>query len=588
MRVWVALSVGLGLVIQTSTSVAGVLESLVMPGPVIQGHAKFEKDCDQCHSSFKKGRQDALCLLCHEDIDKDISRKRGFHGAIPNISITDCKYCHSEHKGREADIVRLDPDTFDHDMTEFALAGDHVKVACMDCHGTGKKYRDAPSRCVACHEADEPHKGRLGKKCGNCHDERDWRQSDYDHNETNFPLRGKHLEIRCDLCHANERYENTPSTCISCHSLNDVHLGRHGDQCDSCHSPIDWKKTEFDHDTKTDFPLKGKHRRVRCDACHSGDFKDDTQGKTCFACHENDDEHRGRNGRECDQCHSPVGWAELGFDHDKDTEFTLRGLHTEIACESCHVGHVFESKLETTCYACHKFDDSHQGALGSKCSECHSETGWKKVEFDHDKDTKFALRGAHDKVPCRDCHTAEEERNELATDCYSCHSDDDVHDGQEGEHCENCHNEHAWGEKVFFDHDLARFPLIGLHAVVPCEECHLSPTYQDTSGACIDCHESDDEHRQRLGPTCNRCHNPNGWSLWVFDHGTQTDYVLDGAHKGLACESCHRVPVTGAIELLTTCGSCHREDDVHQGSFGRQCDRCHVTESFDQVRVQVR
>jgi len=570
---------------QTSTAVASVLESLVMPGPVIQGHAKFEKDCDQCHSSFKKGRQNDLCLLCHEDIDKDIARQRGFHGAIPNISTTDCKHCHTEHKGRDVDIVRLDPDTFDHDLTEFPLLGSHIKTACVDCHETGKKYRDAPSQCVDCHKADEPHKGRLGKKCGACHDESDWREAQFDHDETDFPLLGKHEEIRCNLCHVNERYEDTPATCISCHSLNDVHLGSRGDKCESCHTPADWKETEFDHD-ETNFPLEGKHRKVRCDACHSGDFKDDTEGTICFDCHRDDDEHRGRNGRECDQCHSPAGWVELRFDHDKDTEFPLKGLHSDIACESCHIGHVFDSKLETTCYSCHKFDDSHQGSLGHECSECHSETGWDKVTFDHDKDTEFALRGSHEKAACHDCHTAEAKRKELATDCYSCHSDDDVHDGQQGERCENCHNEQAWGGKVFFDHDITQFPLIGLHAVVPCEECHLTPAYKDTSSACVDCHEDDDEHRQRLGPNCNRCHNPNGWPLWIFDHDKQTDYVLDGSHKGLACEGCHRVPVTGEIELSTTCGSCHREDDVHKGNFGPQCDRCHVTERFDQIRMR--
>lgn len=572
--------------LQAPMSIAGILESLVMPGPVTSSHAEFEETCEKCHSTFQKGRQDDLCLLCHEDIDADISRTRGFHGAIPNIATIQCKHCHTEHQGRDADIVRLDVEIFDHDMTEFPLVGAHLKTACTACHVSGKKYREAPSQCSTCHEADEPHKGRLGTNCGACHDESDWHHVEFNHDETDFPLQGKHRETECDLCHANERYKDTPSSCVSCHGLDDVHLGRHGDQCDKCHSPADWKESSFDHDNDTDFPLEGVHRRVLCTACHSGDFKNDTKGTTCFDCHENDDEHRGRNGRECNECHNPTGWAKLGFNHDADTDFPLRGSHKKVECESCHVGHVFEQQLETACYACHKFDDSHKGALGQECSECHSETGWEKVEFNHDKDTDFAIRGSHRELPCHACHTAERTRNKLKTDCYDCHSDDDVHGGQQGKQCESCHNEQAWGEEVFFNHDITQFPLIGLHAVVPCEECHLTPAYSDTSSNCIDCHSTDDEHQQRLGPHCNRCHNPNGWSLWVFDHNTQTDYVLDGAHVGLACEGCHRVPVADEIKLPVACGNCHRSDDVHRGRFGALCDRCHVTESFAVIRVR--
>jgi hypothetical protein len=40
------------------------------------------------------------------------------------------------------------------------------------------------------------------------------------------------------------------------------------------------------------------------------------------------------------------------------------------------------------------------------------------------------------------------------------------------------------------------------------------------------------------------------------------------------------------INLSTTCGSCHREDDVHRGSFGPGCDRCHVTERFDLIQLR--
>ena len=37
---------------------AGVLESLMMPGEVIEGHAKYEHDCNKCHNTFSKKQQD--------------------------------------------------------------------------------------------------------------------------------------------------------------------------------------------------------------------------------------------------------------------------------------------------------------------------------------------------------------------------------------------------------------------------------------------------------------------------------------------------------------------------------------------------
>lgn len=586
MRIWVATCLGMALMLQPSMSFAGIFESLVSPGPVVESHAEVEADCDKCHSAFEKDRQNELCVACHEDVGKDILRQRGFHGGTPRVAGTDCKHCHTDHKGRDADIVRLDPDTFDHALTEFPLMGSHAGVACAGCHAPEEKYRDAPSQCVDCHKADEPHKGRLGTECATCHDENRWQDASFDHDTTDFPLKGKHVETRCEQCHVNDRYENTATACIACHGLDDVHAGRHGERCDTCHSPAGWNESAFDHDRETDFPLVGRHRVTRCDACHSGDFHDDTKGKTCFACHEKDDEHRGRNGEKCAECHSPRGWVKLDFDHARDTEFVLRGKHAEIVCESCHTGHTFDQKLETSCYACHRFQDSHQGALGQDCAECHVETGWSKTRFNHDTDTDFSLRGAHKEVLCRACHTAEVKRKKLETACYDCHAEDDVHKGQQGERCDSCHNEQDWGGKVFFDHDLTKFPLIGLHAVAPCEECHLSAAYKDTSSACADCHENDDEHRRRLGPYCGRCHNPNGWALWSFDHDRQTDYPLEGAHQGLACISCHTVPVKGEIELSTTCGNCHRRDDPHRGSFGAKCDRCHVTERFDLIRMR--
>jgi len=33
--------------------------------------------------------------------------------------------------------------------------------------------------------------------------------------------------------------------------------------------------------------------------------------------------------------------------------------------------------------------------------------------------------------------------------------------------------------------------------------------------------------------------------------------------------------------------SCHENDDAHNGSFGRQCERCHITKEWATVKPRV-
>ena len=161
-----------------------------------------------------------------------------------------------------------------------------------------------------------------------------------------------------------------------------------------------------------------------------------------------------------------------------------------------------------------------------------------------------------------------------------------MHEGQEGKRCEKCHDEDGWGGKVRFEHDMTDFPFLGLHAVTPCEECHLTSAYKQAARECNVCHQPDDVHERRLGPRCESCHNPNDWSLWEFEHNVHTNYELDGAHQDIDRLSCHVEEITGEIRLPGTCVSCHRQEDVHDGEFGKYCDRCHTTESFDVVEIR--
>ena len=80
------------------------VEKLVMPGPVIAGHADVEGECTTCHAPFDREAEDGLCIECHEGVGADLSAGVGFHGRAPGIGTTPCRSCHTDHEGRDADI----------------------------------------------------------------------------------------------------------------------------------------------------------------------------------------------------------------------------------------------------------------------------------------------------------------------------------------------------------------------------------------------------------------------------------------------------------------------------------------------------
>jgi len=496
---------------------------------------------------------------------------------------------------RAADLEKL--------LMPGELSAPHAKLEanCSACHDRADRKRQT-ALCLACHKdvaADVAAKigyhGRLPNissgECKACHSEHLGRKTGivkllpaaFDHRDTDFHLDGAHAAVACDSCHAKGKlFRAATTSCGACHKAVDVHRGALGANCGSCHATTSWRGSRFDHD-KTKFPLRAAHRDVPCTACHIAARYKDTP-RSCSACHTPDDVHRGSRGEKCGDCHTESRWKDSRFDHSK-TDFPLLGRHAAVDCAGCHRSGRFEDKLPLTCVGCHRAADSHASRFGEDCASCHNNDSWTDVPYDHLEKTKFALLGSHAKLDCHACHTGRVSAPKLPTDCAGCHRGDDVHGGALQVGCDSCHNNESWRDDLHFDHDLTDFPLLGMHVVVGCGQCHASRAFAGTAQDCLTCHRSSDVHKGSLGKDCAACHSPNGWKLWDFNHNEQTKFPLSGAHAQLTCGECHRRPA-GQVQLPTDCASCHRDNDIHLGQFGAQCQRCHTTLTFKGARIQ--
>lgn len=485
---------------------------LIMPGPVANVHASIESDCGACHAPLSETSEAELCGACHEGVVGDLATQSGFHGRLQPAAQAECASCHTEHEGRDTDILAFDASAFDHSQTDFALRGAHAALECGACHANGAKHRDAPGECVDCHRSDDAHNGQLGDDCGSCHNAASWLQATFDHAKTGFTLTGAHDGITCAGCHASESFAEVGRSCNDCHRDQDVHKGRNGVRCGDCHATTTWSSVTFDHARVAGFRLDGGHRGLPCSACHVAASFTDLQTSECSACHDRDDPHEGRFGPDCGSCHTTASWRSAGFDHAAKTGFALPPGHDELQCEQCHSGSP-GAAVPTDCGTCHAGDDVHEGQLGSRCESCHVATNWTAmIAFAHEL-TAFPLIGAHADVACDKCH-ATAAFHDADTACIACHAGDDVHAGSLGTQCDDCHNPATW-RAWQFDHDThTRFPLSGAHADVRCEACHRDAAGRGESppSDCSSCHRRDDPHFGRFGNNCEACHTTTSFS----------------------------------------------------------------------------
>jgi hypothetical protein len=70
---------------------------------------------------------------------------------------------------------------FDHaKRTSYPLTGQHAKAPCAGCHVepalAGKSAAALSVACYSCHRLKDPHDGRFGQKCEQCHITEAWKR----------------------------------------------------------------------------------------------------------------------------------------------------------------------------------------------------------------------------------------------------------------------------------------------------------------------------------------------------------------------------------------------------------------------------
>ena len=486
----------------------------ISPGDLTTAHEKLEgmSNCTKCHVLGEKV-VNSKCLDCHKEIKNLVDEGKGYHSGS-DVKGKDCVKCHSEHNGRDFRIINFDPQKFDHNKTGYTLTGKHAEINCNDCHQakfvSGKYFKRINNtylgltvNCYTCHE--DYHQNTLGNSCGSCHNTVSFKPAaKFDHSTAAFQLTGAHKKVDCIKCHVKEKRNSKDfqvfkdilfESCESCHK--DIHKGKFGKNCVSCHSTISFKdinRKEFNHD-KTKFPLKGAHKNVKCSDCHGNDLASKPKFIKCTDCHK--DAHFGeftvnKIVRDCRDCHSVESFEVTSFtiaDHNL-IKFELTGGHLAIPCRFCHYKEAVKQwhfkKIGLNCIDCHH--NVHGNELKEKfmpqnnCSACHKTSGWETISFNHDL-TSFKLEGKHQSVKCKDCH---ENRNDdgkvefkfasLKSNCQICHKD--IHFGQFNSEmkgnkntCSYCHGFNNW-KPVRFDHEETAFPLKGAHEKLFCSSCH--------------------------------------------------------------------------------------------------------------------
>ena len=252
---------------------------------------------------------------------------------------------------------------------------------CISCHQD--KYNSAPNHTSQGYPTN----------CEMCHNSVDWSQVNFNHQTTNFPLTGEHLNVSCSGCHSTG-FAGTTTVCSGCHQsdYNSTTNPSHTSlalptMCEKCHTiNANWKPAEFPIHNNY-YQLLGAHASIPdCNSCHNGNYN--STPNTCYGCHQADYNTTNNPSHQtagfplnCESCHSQSEWQPSTFDHDNQYFPIYSGRHQNAwnQCSDCHANAADFTVF--SCIDCHEHnqtetDGHHSGVSGyvynsDACYNCH-------------------------------------------------------------------------------------------------------------------------------------------------------------------------------------------------------------------------
>ena len=319
-------------------------------------------DCAQCHTRYVDLYFEPLnveCIACHSD---DYYSAQSPNHVSAGFS-TECQGCHSitASEWSASNVV--------HNF--FPLIGGHAISDCFACHEQGGNFTGLSPDCISCHEDDynatqDPNHlaGNFPVDCTQCHTITAWIPASIDHNQTAFPLTGRHINVDCSDCHETG-FTGTPTDCYACHqsdyeTVQDPNhiAGGYSIDCTECHTTNGWDDIgNFNHSI-TQFELTGAHINTDCSNCHQQGYNNTPI--ECIGCHEQEYNNSTNPNHTaagfpvtCEDCHETTAWTPATFDHDGQYFPIYTGKHAGewTQCSDCH--EVPNNFAVFTCISCH-------------------------------------------------------------------------------------------------------------------------------------------------------------------------------------------------------------------------------------------
>lgn len=168
----------------------------------IKSKLKNIKNCSDCHKPWQP-LSNKSCTDCHNrDYFQGYSTEtiRDTHWSVHKQF---CLSCHTEHSGSQGNLTPVvKVNKFQHkSISGYTDESNKWRVRLKKFHLNENGFQIIPLGCVLCHKESqkEGHPMMTDKRCILCHNDQDWRKSDFTHRGIIKELNKQ--QLKCQSCH---------------------------------------------------------------------------------------------------------------------------------------------------------------------------------------------------------------------------------------------------------------------------------------------------------------------------------------------------------------------------------------------------